>query len=314
MRIFHGIDVVEELPKRSSCAIGVFDGVHRGHRKIIEYAVREARHHDLISLVVTFDPHPLAVVGTKAHPPLLTSLAHRLRLIGRLGVDACVVVHVTREFCDMEPEYFVDDVLVRKLRVARLYIGENFLFGRKRQGDAAFLEVLGKKYDFLVTGVALEKINGQTISSSFVRKLIEQGEFEKARQSLGRDIAILGTVVSGAGRGHIMGFPTANIDPHHEAIPPSGVYAVHIKYREKIFGGVVNIGTRPTFGSTQEPVIEAHIFEFEGSLYGEDLEIVFIEKLRDERPFPSKEMLFMQIQDDSNQAKKILAQYKIITQ
>jgi len=290
--------------------IGIFDGVHIGHQKIINAVVRRAKKLSLKSVVVTFDPHPMKVLEPKNAPPLLISLKHRLRLLKQMGADKCAVIRFTRRFSLTSPEVFVKKVLVDRLGVKELYIGRNFCLGKGKTGDASFLRQMGQKYGFSVHLVDFVKKDGVIVSSTHIRQLLTEAKLDLAKRLLKRPVSVLGTVVKGAALATELGYPTANIDPHHEAIPPSGVYAVKVVLGEKEYDGVLNIGRRPTFAGAKalqaEPTIEAHIFDFKGDIYGKDLEVYFVKKLRDEKKFPSKEKLVEQIMRDEKKARAIL--------
>jgi len=305
---------------RCVATIGIFDGVHIGHQEIIKAVVRRAKKLSLKSVAITFDPHPLKVLEPKNAPPLLISLKHRLRLIKELGIDSCLVINFTKSFSLLDPETFVKNVLLDKLRVKELYVGENFCLGKARSGDASFLKEMGKKHGFAVHSVSFIKKNRVVVSSTQIRNLIIKGDLDTASRLLKRPVSVLGTVVKGAALGRELGYPTANINPHHEAIPPAGVYVIKIKLLNKQYGGILNIGRRPTLtqllsaragltgrkAQEAEPTIEAHIFDFKGRIYGKDIEVYFVKKIRDESKFSSKEKLISQIRRDEIKARKIL--------
>jgi riboflavin kinase/FMN adenylyltransferase len=308
MKIHYGIRHLSPLSQRTVVTVGVFDGVHRGHQLIIKRVRQAARGTKGKAVVVTFDPHPLHVLDVRHRPPRLMSLAHKLKLFEELGVDICIVISFTKRFARLSPQRFIKDVLVDRLRVSRILVGDNFAFGKNRQGTSLVLERLAQHYRFSVHHVKPLKSKKDVISSSRIRALIAQGDLSRASRLLGRPVAVLGTVTRGYGRGRIIGYPTANINPHHEAIPPSGVYAVKIKLQNKLFNGIVNIGRCPTFkqATDVEPTIEVHIFNFHKNLYGKDIEIVFIKKIRSEKRFEHKDDLVRQIRNDEKRARTIL--------
>ena len=295
--------------KKTVAAIGIFDGVHLGHRRIISAAVRAAKESGGRSIVITFDPHPLKVLRPHKPIPSIMSTVHRVRLIRELGADSCSVIRFTKKFSNLKPREFVKKMLVDKFRVSDLFVGSNFVFGKGNAGDTALLKNLGREYGFKVTVVPMVKVGGKIVSSTTIRNLIIRGNLSEASHMLGRPVTVFGTVVSGAGRGKLLGYPTANINPHHEAIPPSGVYAVRVRLGNKKFGGALFIGHRPTFGE-REPVIEAHIFDFRSVIYGEDIEVAFIKRLRGVRKFNSHEKLVEQIKKDDALARLILSREK----
>jgi riboflavin kinase/FMN adenylyltransferase len=292
--------------RKTVAAIGIFDGVHLGHRKIIRAAVRAAKRNRGRSVVITFDPHPLKVLRPHKPIPSIMSTAHRVRLICGLGAGACSVIRFTRKFSHLKPRDFVRKILVGKFRVSQLFVGADFVFGKDNAGDTALLKRLGREYGFKVTVVPMVKAGGRIVSSTAIRNLIVTGKLKEASRMLGRPVTVFGTVVSGSRRGRLLGYPTANIDPHHEAIPPSGVYAVRVRFGSKRFAGALFIGPRSTFGE-KEPVIEAHIFDFRSMIYGEDIEVTFVKRLRGVKKFASRERLVEEIRKDDAKARRILS-------
>ena len=270
--------------------IGIFDGVHKGHQKILKKVLREAKKSRLKSVVVTFDPHPVKVLSPGAQIPLLMSLDHRIRLIKKMGVDYCLVKKFTKEFSKLSPEEFIKGLLVDKLNLKVLVTGENFLFGFKEKGSSKLLKKLSRIYNFKFYSILPLKIKGEYVSSTRIRKLIEKGRLELAKKLLARPVTILGTVVKGKSLGRKLGFPTANIDPHHESIPPAGVYSVDVALGEKIYRGALNISSHK--------IIEVHILNFNRNIYGKDIEVIFKQKIRNEKKFKSLESLKRQISLD----------------
>ena len=270
--------------------IGIFDGVHKGHQAILKKAIKEAKIARLKSVVITFDPHPVKILSPGAKIPFLMSLEHRIRLIKKMGADDCLVMRFTKEFSKLSPKDFIKRVLINKLNLKALVTGGNFLFGFKEKGDIGMLKRLSRAYGFKFYSVAPLKIGGDFISSTMIRRLIEKGDLKSASKMLGRPVTILGTVVKGKRLGRKIGFPTANIDPHHESIPPSGVYSVNVALDKKFYRGILNISGRK--------IIEVHIFNFKKDIYGRDIEVIFKQKIRDEKKFNSLEGLKKQIQLD----------------
>lgn len=291
--------------KKTIAAIGIFDGVHLGHKAIIKSAIRRARAIRGKSVVITFHPHPLKILQPDRPIPLLMSTKHRLRLIGELGVNICLLIRFNKRFSNLQPRDFVKKILVEKLNVCEVYIGSDFVFGKDGMGNAILLKKYGRCYGFKVKIMPMIKIAGKVVSSTMIRNLIMKGRLDEAAKMLGRPVTVFGTVVKGTRRGKLLGYPTANIDPHHETIPPSGVYAVWVRVRNRKYGGALYIGTRPTFKEAA-PVIEVHIFNFRKLIYGEDVEIIFIKKLRSDRRFSSKQKLVEQIRKDNIIARRIL--------
>ena len=296
--------------KKSVVTIGVFDGVHVGHQAVIKKTVNRARVAGAVSVVVTFDPHPLKVLGASHLVPSLMSLKHRVNIIKGLGVDRVIVMKFDKRLSGMEPDVFIRNVIKKELNAVEIFVGEDFCFGKGAWADIKTLKRIGEAAGLKVYPVKAVKISGRTISSSEIRKLVVAGRIREASKLLGRPFSILGTVVSGARLARVLGYPTANINPHHEAMPPSGVYAVRVKFNKKLFKGVMNIGVRPTFydhGRDTEPSIEVHIFGFHGSIYGKDLEIVFVKRMRPEKKFNTIDSLIKQVKRDEKSARRLLS-------
>jgi riboflavin kinase/FMN adenylyltransferase len=289
----------------SVVTIGVFDGVHIGHRAVISRAVALARRSRLKSVVVTFDPHPLKVLRGRKAPPSLISLKHRIALIRDLGADSVIVARFDRSFARTSAEKFVSDLLVKKFRARAIVVGEDFRFGKDASSGIQDLVRIARARSVKVDIVRHLKRGGKIISSTIIRKMVLKGRIDKASELLGRPFSILGTVVGGARLARKLGYPTANVNPHHEAMPPSGVYAVRIKFGSRLYNGVMNIGVKPTFydhGRDREPSIEVHIFGFRQRIYGRDLEITFVRRLRAEKKFKTIDSLIRQIKRDESEA------------
>ncbi len=300
MKTIFGPRKLREAFEKTVVLIGVFDGLHRGHRYLIRKAVSLSRARNKKSVCVTFHPHP-------KKQPCLISLTHRLRLIEELGVDYCLVIKFNRRFSLVTAEDFVKDILVKFFHPEFIFIGENFRFGYQARGTVEVLKALSGIFGFKVRAIKELSAEDKKISSRAIRHLIKAGELKEAQRLLGRRVSVLGTVISGAKRGRGLGYPTANINPHHEVLPASGVYAVKIFYREKEYRGICNIGTRPTFDNPEDnQTIEAHLFNFKKNIYGQDLEIQFIRKIRDEKKFPGHSSLVEQIKKDHHKALRIL--------
>lgn len=291
---------------RITAAIGIFDGVHLGHQKIFKRLIKEAARSKTKSAVITFHPHPREVLNPATKVPLLTSLKHRLKLISNFGIDFSIVIRFTKSLSRMRADDFIKKVIVSKFAVGTLIVGKNFLFGSDRKGSFSTLEGMSRPYGFRVIGVTPVKMKGTYISSTRIRKAIEKGDLKNASVMLGRPVTILGTVIRGRSLGRLLGFPTANISPHHEAIPPSGVYAANVRLHKRLYRGILNIGTRPTFSTDREPTIELHIFNFRKNIYGEDVEIIFRKKIRNEKRFSSVEGLRRQVMKDISMVKRSL--------
>jgi len=287
---------LETVPR--CVAIGIFDGVHKGHRRILEKVVSEAKKKKMRSMVVTFEPHPGKVLypQKKAHPVIL-SLEHRLRIFGEIGLEEALVIGFNKKFSKISHNSFLNKFLLGRLGMRALVVGYDFRFGRKGLGDSSFLRRESEKrgFDFEVVGPLR---HGRTvISSTRIRHLIEKGDLKNASKMLGRRVSLYGTVVPGRRRGRQIGFPTANINPHHETLPPTGVYAVWGVLDGKRLKGALHIGKRPTFGDG-ESAVEVHLLDFGKSIYGKDLELLFVSKLRPTRHFKSPKELTAAIRRD----------------
>jgi riboflavin kinase/FMN adenylyltransferase len=305
MKIIYGIKGLGRLSSPTAVTVGVFDGVHIGHQKIIKELIKESSASGAKSVVVTFYPHPDKVLKGKDAPAMLTSLKHRLHLLASSGVELCLVINFNKRFALMDTLTFSKEILKKRLNIKMLVVGEDFSFGSDRLNTGFALNNIAKRLNFKLAIVKSERFHSKNISSSIIRHLIEKGKLDTAQRLLGRPVSVLGTVVKGRRRGRVIGFKTANINPHHEAIPPSGVYAVYTKVEDKTYKSVLNIGTRPTFGE-KEPTIEVHIFGIDRNLYGKDIEIYFKRRLRPEKRFQNKDHLVAQIIKDAEKAKRLL--------
>lgn len=300
MKIIQGINNIGKI-KKPVLAMGVFDGVHRGHKEILKAAVEDARKIKGTSIALTFWPHP-------QQQGSLYSLEHRLRLIAELGIDLCIVVNFTRHFAQIKAEDFIKNILVNKIGVQYIYVGNDFKFGKDAEGNLKLLNNLGKIFGFKARGFRIIKSENKPISSTLIRSLIKKGEIRKAQGLLDRPVSVLGTVIKGTALGRMLGFPTANIDPHHEVIPARGIYAVKVILGKKKLGGVCYIGKRPTIIAKNNKInIEVHILNFDGDIYGKYLEIQFAKIIRGDEKFPSLKHLTGQIEKDVASAKKILS-------
>jgi riboflavin kinase/FMN adenylyltransferase len=308
MRVVDGPPQGWALPARGrAVTVGVFDGLHAGHRAVLDLLRRRAAElGGLETAVVTFDPHPLAVVAPEQAPRLLTGIAHRLELLEAVGVDVAAVVAFDEEMRLLTPAAFAAGVLADALQARLVVVGEDFRFGRHRLGNVASLAELGDAHGFAAEILPL--VGGEApISSTRVRVLVAAGEVEEAAVALGRPHELRGNVVPGDGRGRTLGFPTANValDPGL-AVPGNGVYAVRAgRPGEPLRPGVANVGTRPTFGGG-EAGLEVHLLDEAGDLYGATLRVAFISRLRDERPFAGGAELATQIEADVTAARRRL--------
>ncbi len=288
------------------CTLGVFDGVHRGHRRLLERLVRTARERDAAAVVLTFAVHPVVVVRNLT-PRLITSLPHRLRLFEPLGVDVCAVLPFDDAVRALSAEAFARTVFVDRLSASGLVLGPDTRIGRDRQGDLDFLGRFCRTHGMTIEVVDPVEDDGGPVSSTRIRAAITDGDLERASRMLGRPFTLFGTVVRGDERGRKLGFRTANLDLHHEIRPPAGVYAIRARVDGARRDGVLNIGIRPTFGPDGDLTVEAHLFDYDGDLYGRELEVEVVDRLREEMRFDSREELARQIERDCRAARQRLA-------
>jgi riboflavin kinase/FMN adenylyltransferase len=286
-------------------ALGNFDGLHRGHTKIIERVRRVAAERGATSLVLTFDPHPPRIVRPDKAPPLLMTTQQKLEALELAGIQGVAIVKFTAELSRWEPEVFVKNVLVDWLRVGEVWVGADFLFGRDRSGNFSLLRTLGAQYGFRVEKIDPVRYKDFVVSSTRVRRLVSEGRVDEAGALLGRHVFIDGTVVQGAGRGRELGVPTANIQTDNELLPPHGVYATAVTIDGVVYPGITNIGLRPTFDDVTRTTIEVHVLGFSRDLYGLKVRVGFIQRLRDERRFPDVDALKAQIDADVRRARRL---------
>jgi len=284
-------------------ALGNFDGVHRGHRKILERVRRVADERGATSVVMTFDPHPPRVVRPDKAPPLLMTKSQKLEAIEQAGVHGAAIVRFTPEMSRWEPEMFVRTVLVDWLRVAEVWVGANFLFGHDRTGNFTLLRVLGSRYGFRAEKIDPVRYKEFVVSSTRVRRLVSEGRVDEAGALLGHAYSLDGTVVRGDQRGRTIGFPTANLCTENELLPPHGVYATTIRIRDIVHASVTNVGVRPTVDNSGRTTIETHIFKFDRDVYGAPVRLGFVQRIRDERAFETLEQLQAQIAADCTRAR-----------
>jgi riboflavin kinase/FMN adenylyltransferase len=293
-------------------ALGNFDGLHRGHLKIIERVRRGAAEHGGTPMAMTFDPHPSRVVRPDKAPPLLMTKAQRLEALEQAGIAAVAVVRFTHELSQWDPEIFVRTVLVEWLRVSEVWVGANFLFGHDRAGNFSTLRSLGQRYGFRADKIDPVRYKEFVVSSTRVRRLVCEGRMDEAGALLGHQYYIDGEVVHGKRRGHELGFPTANLDTENELLPPNGVYATTATIDGIVYPSITNVGVRPTFGDTTKTMIEAYLLAFEDAdLYGRTLRLGFVQRLRDERKFEDIDALRAQIEADRRRAERLFAQLSV---
>jgi riboflavin kinase / FMN adenylyltransferase len=284
-------------------ALGNFDGLHRGHRKILDRMRRVADERGATSVIMTFDPHPPRIVRPDKAPPLLMTKAQKLEAIAAAGVHGAAIVRFTPELSNWDPETFVRTVLVDWLRVAEVWVGANFLFGHDRSGNFSMLRILGARYGFKAEKIDPVRYKDFVVSSTRIRRLVSEGRVDEAGALLGHHYCLDGTIVRGDQRGRTIGFPTANLCTDNELLPPHGVYATTARIDEIVYPSVTNIGTRPTVDTSGRTVVETHVFDLNRDLYGHAVRIGFVQRLRDERAFASLDELRAQIDADCQRAR-----------
>lgn len=287
--------------------LGNFDGVHVAHREILRRVVMQARERSGESVVITFFPHPTSVLNPDKASPAIASLRERLEVFREVGVENVIVQHFTIPFSRLTPEEFIDRYLIACLRAVKVIVGHSVSFGHGRRGTAETLVHAGARLGFEVEMVGPITVDGVKVSSTAVRRCVAAAELPLATKLLGRPYSIAGRVISGDHRGKILGYPTANVKPRVPLLAPDGVYAIRVDVRGRLVPGVANIGRNPTFGEGRPRGVEAHLFDFDGDIYGRWIRVLLIERLRGEERFPSAKALVEQIQRDVACAKEILA-------
>jgi riboflavin kinase / FMN adenylyltransferase len=296
------------LPRGSTVTVGSFDGVHLGHQAVLHEIARRATAQGRASVLVTFEPHPLEVVNPQAAPPLLTTDTERREMLAQLPLDYVLFLRFDRRLAAFTPEEFVDRVLLDRCQMRELVIGHDHGFGRGRSGDVDTLRRLGTERGFDVDVVDVVDSGEQHVSSSRIRRAVAGGDLATAARMLGRPYQVSGQVTPGERRGRLLGVPTINLStlPPQKLLPPDGVYAVRVEWRGGRLDGMMNQGPKPTFADGRR-TLEAHLFDFEGDLYGEWVRIEWVERLRDIERFPSVEALKRQLDDDRIRARAALA-------
>jgi len=284
-------------------ALGNFDGLHRGHRKILDRVRRVAGERGATSVVMTFDPHPPRIVRPDKAPPLLMTKAQKLEAIAEAGVQGAAIVRFTPELSRWDPETFVRTVLVDWLHVGEVWVGANFLFGHDRAGNFSLLRVLGGRYGFKAEKIDPVRYKDFVVSSTRIRRLVSEGRVDEAGALLGHQYFLDGTVLRGDQRGRTLGFPTANLCTENELLPPHGVYATTARIGDIVHASVTNVGTRPTVDSSGRTVVETHVFDLDRDLYGQSIRVGFVQRLRDERAFESIDALRAQIDADCRRSR-----------
>jgi riboflavin kinase/FMN adenylyltransferase len=301
MRLFHGTDNAG-IHRPTVLTLGVFDGLHLGHQLIMQTVVERARATGSVPTVITFDPHPRAVLHPESAPPLLQTFDQKIEAFGVLGIEQTIVVRFTKEFSSIRAADFLSDVIVDRLHAKEVYLGKGFAFGHEREGNIDLLKSVGAELGFIAGEVPEVRLRGARVSSSKIRGLLAAGQVNLARRMLGRPYGVEGRVERGAERGHKLGFPTANLHPHNRVIPRNGVYVTGTLIDGQWRRSVTNVGLRPTFGDAVEPSVETFVLNWDGDLYGDVVRVRFLYRLRDERKFNSLDELKRQITRDVERA------------
>ena len=301
MKIFHGTDNAG-IVRGTVLTLGVFDGLHLGHQMIMQRTVERAKATKAIPTVITFDPHPRAVLHPENAPPLLQTLDQRLANFEFLGIEQTIVIRFDKNFADRDAEDFLRDIVHERLQAREVYLGKGFAFGKNRGGNIGLLKDMSKQLGFFADEVPEVRLRGTRISSSKIRQLLKEGKVNLARRMLGRPYGVEGQIIRGDQRGRTIGFPTANLHPHNRVIPKYGVYATANLIDGVWRRSITNVGVRPTFEDEQEPSIESYIFDFDGDLYGDVLRVRFLHRIRDEQKFAGIDQLRAQIEKDTRRA------------
>lgn len=309
MRILHDARELQSPNGRVCCAIGLFDGVHLGHQQVLRQAVSDAHQLEATPLCVTFSQHPAQVLAPEHAPGLIQHLPQRLAAIEALGIEATLVLPFDEAMSQIPAEVFIQGLYVDLGRIHSICVGAHFAFGHQRQGNVELLQRIGQEMNFIVHGLASISLDDETVSSTRIRQAIETGQLDAAGQMLGREYALTGEVIQGDQRGRELGYPTANLKVDGLCLPPNGVYAAHAQVGEATHRAAVNIGLRPTMADPEPTLhVEAHLLDFEGDLYGQDLALTFVGKLRDETKFDSVDTLKTQIEKDLVSARYLFTQ------
>lgn len=301
MEVIQGLEKFQEDSRDLVLALGSFDGMHLGHQKVIKRAVYRARKIKGKSMVVTFHPHPRQTINPGNHLSLLTTGEQKLQLIDCLEIDLCLIINFDKKFSQMPPREFVAKILHQHLQVKEIFVGSDYLFGREKIGDLDFLIKMGREYGFQANKVKALQRKGEAISSTRIRQLIKEGKLGQARELLGRPYSILGKVKKGDKKANLTGYPTANLGPGKEILLPEGAYAAWMCLDKKAYVGVVGIVER-----NKKKIVEAHLFNFHGNLYGSKMEVFFWKRIRGKKHFSNKEEARKQIAEDKEATQKIL--------
>lgn len=301
MKIFHGTENAN-ISRPTVLTLGVFDGLHLGHQRIMQTVVERAEKINAIPTAITFDPHPRAVLHPENAPPLLQTLDQRLAAFEVLGIEQAIIIKFTKDFAAQDAEKFLRETIHERLQAKEVYLGKGFEFGKNRGGNIELLRKISTELGFFADEVHEVRLRGKRISSSRLREALFAGKVNLARRMLGRPYGVEGLIEHGSARGHQIGFPTANLKPQNRVIPKLGVYVTATLIKDIWHRSITNIGVRPTFENDAEPSIESYIFDYEGNLYGDVLRVRFLHHIRDERKFNGIEELKAQITKDTHRA------------
>ena len=313
MRVIYGIKKIKKPFKRPVVTIGIFDGLHLGHRSIIRRLTDKAKRIKTNSIVLTFKPHPINVLQLKKQIPLLISVEQRIKMFKNLGVDICIIEKFSRDFSKLSPRDFIKELLIKRIHPKEVVVGRGFRFGKRASGGIKLLREIGRLHDFSVKEVSPIKIGKEVVSSTSIRKLIQNGYLKKASKFLGKNVSVSGKVIKGKGKGRILGFPTANIYPCAEVIPPDGIYATKVNFNRKEFSSMTFIESLPTTdkrNKAEKSIIEVHIFNFNKVIYGKHISIDFLKKIRNKKKFISQTDLREQLKKDEKAVKLFLKAYR----
>jgi riboflavin kinase/FMN adenylyltransferase len=303
MRLFHGTDNAK-IARPTVLTLGVFDGLHLGHQLIMRTVVERAKAIEAVPTVITFDPHPRALLHPESAPPLLQTFDQKIEALGVLGIEQTIVIRFDRAFSQVRAEEFLRTVIADRLHAKEVYLGCGFAFGHNREGNIELLRAVSRSLGFLADEVPELRLRSRRVSSSRIRELLQQGRVNLVRRMLGRPYGVEGMVVRGAERGAGLGFPTANLHPQNRVIPRTGVYVTATLIDDQWRRSVTNIGTQPTFDSDNESSVETFVMNWSGDLYGDVLRVRFLHRLRDEKKFSSVDELKSQIERDVKRAHR----------
>ena len=297
MRLFHGTSNAD-IARPTVLTLGVFDGLHLGHQLIMKTVVERAKAAGAVPTVITFEPHPRAVLHPESAPPLLQTFDQKIEALGVLGIEQTIVIHFDKAFSEIRAQDFLREVVADRLHAKAVYLGRGFAFGHNREGDIELLRRVSERLGFFADEVPEVRLRGRRIGSTRIRELLQQGNVNLARRMLGRPYGVEGQVIRGDARGATLGFPTANLHPQNRVIPRGGVYVTATLIEGQWRRSVTNIGTRPTFGDNLGPSVETHVLNWSGDLYGDVVRVRFLHRLRDEKKFGSIDELKTQIERD----------------